>query len=220
MLAQVTLSVLLLIGAGLFMRSVDRVASLRLGYDADRLLAVDLRMRNTTIDSAGRAALRRALLERAERNPIVQSATLACSAPFSGTCTQSVFVAGVDSTQRLGEFVTQIASPRYFETVGTRVLRGRGIVAEDRAGDPLVAVVSEAMALALWPGQDPLGKCSEPGATRRPAGPSSASPRTLGRSESPTMPGSSITSPRCRTGNIADDSLCACVATRDWSANP
>ena len=168
MLAQVTLSVLLLIGAGLFMRSVDRVASLRLGYDADRLLAVDLRMRNTTIDSAGRAALRRALLERAERNPIVQSATLACSAPFSGTCTQSVFVAGVDSTQRLGEFVTQIASPRYFETVGTRVLRGRGIVAEDRAGDPLVAVVSEAMALALWPGQDPLGKCFRTGSDTAP----------------------------------------------------
>ena len=167
-LAQVTLSVLLLIGAGLFTRSVDRVAGLRLGYDADRLLVVDLRMRSTTIDSAGRVALRRALLERAERHPIVQSATLACSVPFSGTCSQRVFVAGIDSTQRLGEFVTQIASPRYFETVGTRILRGRGIVAEDRAGGPLVAVVSDAMAGALWPGQDALGKCFRTGADTAP----------------------------------------------------
>ena len=167
-LAQVTLSALLLIGAGLFTRSVERVASLRLGYDADRLLVVDLRMRSTTIDSAGRVALRRALLEQSERNPIVQSATLACSSPFYGTCSQRVFVAGVDSTQRLGEFVTQIASPRYFETVGTRILRGRGIVAEDRAGGPLVAVVSEAMARALWPGQDPLGKCFRTGADTAP----------------------------------------------------
>jgi len=167
-LGQVALSVLLLIGAGLFVRSVDRVGRLRLGYDADQLLVVDLRLRSTTLDSAGEVALRRALIDRAVRNPLVRSATLACSVPFSGTCAQRVFVAGVDSTNRLGEFVKQIASPSYFETVGTRILRGRGIRADDRAGGPLVAVVSEAMANALWPRADAMGKCFRTGADTAP----------------------------------------------------
>ena len=167
-LAQVTLSVILLIGAGLFARSMDRIRSLRLGYDADRLLVVDLRLRSTTLDSLGQVALRSALVERAARYPIVQNVTLACSVPFSGTCTQRVFVAGVDSTHWLGEFVTQVASPTYFETVGTRLLRGRGIVAEDRLGGPLVAVVSDAMAKALWPGQESIGKCFRTGSDTAP----------------------------------------------------
>ena len=167
-LGQVALSVLLLIGAGLFVRSVDRVGRLRLGYDADQLLVVDLRLRSTTLDSAGEVALRRALIDRAVRHPLVRSATLACSVPFSGTCAQRVFVAGVDSTHRLGEFVRQVASPSYFETVGTRILRGRGIRPDDRAGGPLVAVVSEAMANVLWPRADAIGKCFRTGADTAP----------------------------------------------------
>ena len=168
LLAQVTLSVMLLIGAGLFTRSVDRVGQLRLGYDPDQLLVVDLSLRSTNLDSAGQVALRRALIERAERNPMVRGATLACSVPFAGTCSQPVFVAGVDSTNRLGEFVTQVASPAYFETVGTRILRGRGILPDDRAGGPLVAVVSEAMARALWPTRDAIGQCFRTGADTAP----------------------------------------------------
>lgn len=158
-LTQVALSMMLLIGAGLFVRSVQRIAHVDLGYDVDRLVVVDLRLRTTTLDSAGLIALRRALIERAERNPIVQSLTVACSVPFSGTCAPRVFVAGVDSTNRLGEFVKQIASPTYFQTTGTRILRGRGILPDDRAGGPLIAVVSDAMARALWPREDAIGKC-------------------------------------------------------------
>jgi predicted permease len=167
-MAQVTLSVVLLIGAGLFVRSVRRVTELQLGYDPTRFLIVDLRLRTTTLDSAGQVALRRSLLEQAQRSPVVTSATLACSVPFSGTCSQRVFVDGVDSTNRLGEFVKQIASPDYFETVGTRIVRGRGISKDDRAPGPLVAVVSDAMARVLWPGQDALGKCFRTGADTAP----------------------------------------------------
>jgi putative ABC transport system permease protein len=168
MLVQVALSAMLLIGAGLFVRSVDRVGRLRLGYDADRLLAINIRTRGTALDSTAQVALRRALVERAQAHPLVESVTLACSVPFSGTCTQRVFVEGVDSTSRFGEFVRQIASPAYFTTVGTRILRGRGIVAGDRAGAPFVAVVSEAMARVLWPGQDAIGKCFRTGTSAAP----------------------------------------------------
>jgi predicted permease len=167
-LTQVTLSVMLLIGAGLFVRSVQRVARLDLGYDVDRLVVVDLRLRGTSIDSAARLALRRALIERAEQNPNVESVTLACSVPFSGTCAPPIFVVGIDSTNRLGEFVKQLASPAYFHTTGTRILRGRGILNDDRAGAPWIAVVSEAMARALWPNEDAIGKCFKMGSDTAP----------------------------------------------------
>jgi predicted permease len=167
-LAQVTLSVVLLVGAGLFVRSVREVARLDIGYDVDRLAVVDLRFRTTMLDSAGHVALQRALVARAEQHPAVERVTVACSVPFSGTCARRVFVAGIDSTNHLGEFVRQFASPTYFQTTGTRILRGRGILKDDRAGGPLVAVVSEAMARALWPNEDAIGKCFRTGADTAP----------------------------------------------------
>lgn len=167
-LTQVTLSVMLLSGAGLFVRSVQRVARLDLGYDVDRLVVVDLRLRGSTLDSVGQIALRRALIERVEQNPNVESMTLACSVPFSGTCAPPVFVAGVDSANRIGEFVKQLASPAYFQTTGTRILRGRGILKDDRAGGPWIAVVSDAMGRALWPNEDAIGKCFRMGSDTAP----------------------------------------------------
>jgi hypothetical protein len=68
-------------------------------------------------------------------------------------------VAGIDSVGRLGEFTYQATTPDYFRTMGTRIVRGRGLAAEDREGAPAVAVVGESMALALWPGQDAIGQC-------------------------------------------------------------
>src|SRR6185436_83952 len=47
----------------------------------------------------------------------------------------------------------------YFQTIGTRILRGRGLAAGDRAGAPPVAIVSETLAGRMWPGADPIGRC-------------------------------------------------------------
>lgn len=159
MLAQAVLSVVLLVGAGLFLRSMDRLADVRLGYDADRLLAVQLRMRSAGLDSAGQVALRRALMARAHLNPAVEGATLAYSIPFAGTRSARIYVDGVDSIARVGDILEQAGSPGYFATTGTRILRGRDLRADDRAGAPLVALVSDALARVLWPGQDPMGRC-------------------------------------------------------------
>jgi hypothetical protein len=60
---------------------------------------------------------------------------------------------------RLGVFTFQATTPDYFRTMGTRILRGRALNADDRAGAPGAAVVSASMARVLWPGQDALGKC-------------------------------------------------------------
>lgn len=65
---------------------------------------------------------------------------------------------GIESVSRIGDFTDQSISPEYFHTVGTRILEGRGFGSADAVHAPRVAVISQAMAQALWPGQDPIGK--------------------------------------------------------------
>jgi ABC-type antimicrobial peptide transport system permease subunit len=81
---------------------------------------------------------------------------------------QDLVVPGIDSVNRLGEFYYHTVSAGYFEAMGTRILRGRGITDADRAGAPLAIVVSEAMARKLWPAKDPLGQCVKVGADSVP----------------------------------------------------
>jgi hypothetical protein len=67
-------------------------------------------------------------------------------------------VNGIDDTERLGMFSYQSTTPEYFRVMGTRIVRGRAITEQDRAGAPRVAVVGASMARVLWPGQDPIGQ--------------------------------------------------------------
>ncbi len=159
LLFQASLSVVLLVGAGLFVRSLQNVRGLRLGYDVDPVLYIYPNMRGAEVDDDARAALRRRLVEAARTIPGVETAALGLTVPFWDTWTADLFVAGIDSVRRLGEFTLQSVSPEYFATVGTRIVRGRGITAEDRKSAPRVVVVSEGMAARLWPGQESLGQC-------------------------------------------------------------
>ncbi|MEX2154192.1 MAG: ABC transporter permease [Gemmatimonadaceae bacterium] len=157
---QGALSVVLLIGAGLFVRSLNNVRDLRLGYDVAPVLLVEWERRGTPMDSTDRAALRRRLLETALARSDVERGAWTNSAPFGrGTSTLLLAVPGIDSVSRLGRFTYQIASPDYFATMDTRVLRGRRFTEADRLGAPRVALVSEAMAARLWPGREALGQC-------------------------------------------------------------
>jgi predicted permease len=84
------------------------------------------------------------------------------------TWQEDLFVPGIDSVSRLGDFLTNAVSPDYFAAMGTPILRGRGITAEDRRGAPLAVVVSETMARSLWPNADPIGRCIKVGADSAP----------------------------------------------------
>jgi ABC-type antimicrobial peptide transport system permease subunit len=79
-----------------------------------------------------------------------------------------LYVEGIDTVSRLGQFNLNAVSPEYFATMGTRLLRGRGIAAEDTPNAPLAMVVSENMGKALWPGRDPIGQCIKVGADTVP----------------------------------------------------
>jgi putative ABC transport system permease protein len=80
----------------------------------------------------------------------------------------ALFVAGIDSVDRLGDFYFHAVSPDYFKTMGTRIRRGRAFTPGDARNAPLVMVVSESMAKKLWPGQDAIGGCVKVGADTMP----------------------------------------------------
>ena len=168
LLVQAALSVVLLVGAGLFVRSLQHVRSLRLGYDVDPVLYVARHSRGMRVTDAAGAANADRLLAEARALPGVASASLGLTVPFWDTWGEDLFVQGIDSVRRLGRFTLQAGSPEYFATTGTRILRGRGIPADDRADAPRVVVVSQAMAERLWPGADALGQCIRIGADTMP----------------------------------------------------
>ena len=165
---QGALSVVLLTGAGLFVRSMHNVNAIPLGYDADHIAYVNLSMRGVKLDSVQAGALRDQLAERAAAIPGVVSVTRMSTVPFYMSWNEDLYVPGIDSVSRLGEFYAQTGSANYFPTMGTRILRGRGFTRDDRDGAPGVMVVSDGMAKRLWPGKDALGQCVRIGADTMP----------------------------------------------------
>ena len=157
--AQAMLSVTLLVGAGLFVRSLLAVQFSSLGYDPCRVLVVTRQIPPGGFDAVQQTALRGQLLEAAAALPDVESAAWMSSAPFVSTSWTDLHVPGVQNATALGPFTFQATTADYFKTMSTRILRGRGILAGDTAGAPAVTVVSESMARTLWPGRDALGQC-------------------------------------------------------------
>jgi predicted permease len=155
---QAALSVVLLIGAGLFVRSLDNVRSVRLGWDPRPVLTVVPNYRGVELDTAAASAVRRALMETARSFPGVTGVARVNSLPFA-TSYQRLFVAGIDSVERLGRFNYQATTPEYFHVIGTRIVRGRGFTPTERGDQGQVAVISASMARTLWPGVDAIGQC-------------------------------------------------------------
>ena len=172
LVVQGALSVVLLVGAGLFLKSFHSVRGLRLGYDADRLLWVNPIMRSVQLPEGPAAALRDRLAEQALRVPGVRGSSRALSVPFWQSWGWNIVVPGLDTayTNHIGggDILLQAASPGYFATMGTRLLSGRGISPRDRDGAAPVVVVSRSLATALWKGADPLGHCVKIGADTAP----------------------------------------------------
>ncbi len=170
LVTQGALSVVLLVGAGLFVKSLARVHAVRLGFDAERLLWVNPAMRGVNLSPADSIQLRDRLVTRALTVPGVERSARALTVPFYTTWDFPIFVAGLDTTytNHLGQIELQAVSDGFFGTMGTRVLRGRTIVEADRAGTQPVVVVSQTLANALWKDRDPIGQCFRIGADTAP----------------------------------------------------
>jgi predicted permease len=170
LITQGALSVVLLVGAGLFVRSLSNVQGMRLGYDVDRLLWVTVNERGEKLTDAEKASLRNRLEEEARRIPGIANAARAVTVPFYMSWSETIVVPGIDSARmtKLEPFHAQAGSPEFFATMGTRVIRGRNIERSDTKDAPPVMLVSESMARALWPGKDPLGECVRFGSDTMP----------------------------------------------------
>jgi predicted permease len=168
--AQAALSAVLLVGAGLFVRSLRNVDAVHHGIELDRVLVADIHWPNLPASAveadwdrlrARKNAFYQVALERIQRLPGVERASVAIGTPFHGGLSLGIAVPGLDSIPAMpggGPWVSAVSSD-HFTTVGTRVLRGRGFTPADRAGSERVMVVNETMAERLWPQEDPLGKC-------------------------------------------------------------
>jgi predicted permease len=168
LILQGALSVVLLVGAGLFVRSLNNVHSMRLGYDVDPVLVLELNMRGVVLDTTQTILLKEKLLAGAKALPEVESASRQTSIPFWSMWSTDLHIAGIDTVEKLGQFDLNGVGPEYFSTLGTRIVRGRGITDADRKGAPGAMVVSARMAKRLWPNADAIGQCVKVGADTVP----------------------------------------------------
>ena len=169
LLAQAMLSVVLLVGAGLFVRSLHNVRTMDYGYDPERLLVVDAQLQNS-VKREERLAIYDRMLDRAQRVPGVQHAALSTTAPFWMMASGQIKIPGVDSLESRSGWrpLVNVVTPDYFRTMGTRLVRGRLFTAQDIYGAPRVILVNQALAKAGWKGQDPVGKCAKIGGDTMP----------------------------------------------------
>jgi predicted permease len=158
--AQVGLSLVLLIAAGLFLRSLRNAAAINPGFEATRGLLVPMDLSLTGYSAERGAAFQRALLDRVRAVPAVEEASLATTVPLSIDGTrQGITIEGYTAAPGEDlEFGRSIVGPRFFEALGIPMVRGRGFTGDDAAGRPGVAVVNESFARRFWGGENPVGK--------------------------------------------------------------
>ncbi len=170
-MAQVALSFVSLVGAGLFLASLHDARQTDLGFNPENLaLAItDLGMQGYS-EPAGRE-LQRQLVERIEALPGVESAVLAERSLFDmrGLPRRNVILDGQETADETGSMTGfNTVGLGYFETLGIPLLQGRGFTTADHQDAPRITVVSESMARQLWPGRSPLGQRFLMGSERTP----------------------------------------------------
>ncbi len=159
--SQLALSLVALVGAGLFLRSLQNAQQINPGFDIDHLAVLSFDLGAQGYGEQRGRQFQRDVLERAAAVAGVRSATVASSIPmFGGGFGRTVFLEGQDaSDRRAGRLVqVDVVGDRYFETMGIPLARGRGFAESDQPRTPVVCIVNEAMAKGFWPDQDPIGK--------------------------------------------------------------
>lgn len=158
---ELALSMVLLVGAGLLARSLDKLTAVDPGFRSERLLLVDVSLPASRFASpAAIGQFYETALSRARALPGVSGVTLTTAAPFTGSSSSSGFeIEGrplPPGQERVAE--RRVTSPDYFATLGIPLREGRVYTTADRAGDPPVVVVSATLANREWPNESSVGK--------------------------------------------------------------
>ena len=169
---EIALAMLLLVGAGLLLRSFSRLQEVSAGFSPDHLLLADLPLsQNAYAKPEQRFQFFDRLVERARTLPGVRSAAAASFLPVSGGGGLIHFNISGRPPKSPNEFTAagyRTASANYFETLGIPLLQGRWFTAGDHEKSPAVVVINSTMARTYFPNENPLGKRMQLGATPTP----------------------------------------------------
>jgi predicted permease len=161
LLAQVAGSLMLLIVAGLFVRSLGHAEHMSLGFDPDHVLNAMLDVRQIGYDEPRAKVFYRELKDRVRTMPGVQSVSLAFTVPLGMPSPGGpIYVENhpLPPNQQPPEVSFDGIDPDYFETMGLPLLEGRTFRDSDNETAPQVAIVNQTMAKRFWPNEDPIGK--------------------------------------------------------------
>jgi putative ABC transport system permease protein len=163
-IGQVALSIVVLIGAGLFLRSLNHARAINPGFDAEHILTLSFNTAAQKYDATKAAQFYQQLTNRVQALPGVESVSLAQSAPlsyfYSPAFSAPVFVEGHEPPQGQNPpFVgNNTVGPNFFRTLGVPLISGREFTDRDREGAPHVAIVNETLVRDLFPNTDPIGQ--------------------------------------------------------------
>jgi predicted permease len=167
--AQAAFTVILLVGAGLFVRSLVNATTMDVGFAFERTLLAEVKLAKGSVNPAERTGVFDALTSRVRSVPGVAMAATTTTAPYWVTSYQHLTIPGRDSLPPEIENAPIHAVGRDFlQTMGIRVTVGRALASEDDVGSSLVAVVNEVFARRAWPGETAVGKCIKIGADTSP----------------------------------------------------
>lgn len=156
---EIALALIALAGAGLFIRSMQRAQQINLGFETQHLCVFDFDLSSEHVTPDRGRQFVRSVMEKISSVPGVASVAVANNGPMGGGFLQTLFREGDAVDSRLGILtLTNSVSSGYFETMRVPLLEGRPINSFDRATSKRVAVISEAMARTMWPGQQAIGK--------------------------------------------------------------
>jgi putative ABC transport system permease protein len=158
--AQIALSLVLVFGASLFVRSFASLATLDPGFTRERVLLVDVNIRRADYPVDRRLAVYERLAEAQRATPGVQSLAYAAVTPISGYMTDDeIEVDGFTPANKMDSAVhMNRVSPGYFQTLGTALRAGRDFDTHDTAQAPRVAIINETMARKFFKGRNPIGQ--------------------------------------------------------------
>jgi predicted permease len=161
--SEVALACVLLVGAGLLLRSFLKVMNVDLGFTPSHAAAIAV-----DYDDGNNASKRGALLEEVLRRvkaiPGIEAAGISDMLPLDRNRSWNLSIKGVDcGRQACPDAFVYIVTPGYLQAVGMRLKEGRDVSWSDKADGQKVAILNEAAAKLLWPGQDPLGRFVEAG---------------------------------------------------------
>jgi len=170
LVAQVALSIVLLVGAAAFIRSLYSASSIDTGYRVDQLLTLTVRADVGVLPQAKRTEVLEQLRPMLAAHPLVESVALSGTAPLSGFVSSPLFRRDGSPVPSAGELYpsSMTVSSGFFGTAGITINRGRDFNAGDVNGAAPVVIVNRAMAVALWPGAEAIGQCVRIGMADRP----------------------------------------------------